>query len=160
MTSERRASARVIVGLEATYQLSGESGSPQLALSRDVSHGGIRLWNPKPLEPGRAISLSLSLPNQDPVVLRGVVVWCRESTNGRGGFQAGIRWMDPAPTAQARLNAFLSERTPPAPARILSISKVQPAIVWWRAITLALLGFVLLAAAAFLWLFFSRFSSR
>ncbi len=42
---------------------------------RDMSRGGIYVSTPEPLETGSEISLSLYLPGQDPLDLKGIVRW-------------------------------------------------------------------------------------
>jgi len=42
---------------------------------RDLSRGGIYISTPEPLETGSEISLSLYLPGQDPLSLKGIVRW-------------------------------------------------------------------------------------
>lgn len=52
--------------------------------SQDLSRGGIYISTPEPLETGSEISLSLYLPGQDPVNIRGVVRWSnREDSSAR-----------------------------------------------------------------------------
>ncbi|MBP7583701.1 MAG: PilZ domain-containing protein [Spirochaetes bacterium] len=52
--------------------------------SQDLSRGGIYISTPEPLEKGSEISLSLYLPGQDPLSLRGIVRWSTtEEASGR-----------------------------------------------------------------------------
>jgi type IV pilus assembly protein PilZ len=52
--------------------------------SQDLSRGGIYISTPEPLETGSEIALSLYLPGQDPVNVRGVVRWSnREESSCR-----------------------------------------------------------------------------
>ena len=148
---ERRAYIRVPVGLEATYQIVQEMGPPRLGLSVDLSAGGMRLHQPERLTPGHEVSLSAILPRAGQVTLRGIIVWSREAVNGRGGHQAGIRWIEVSPAAQARLNAFLTEYTRSSGPAVSSIELLTPAPINWPKVLLAsLVGFLFLLALSFL----------
>lgn len=149
---ERRAFVRIPLGLETTYQVIGEAALPRLGLSEDLSLGGLRLSEPELLEPGSGISMNMTLPVQGPMVLRGMVAWCRPvGSNGNrrnGHYRAGIRWLEIHPGAQARLNAFLTERTH---SQAVAVPLPKPPhgvhLFWWRIIGLGVLAFLLLLIA-------------
>lgn len=46
--------------------------------TQNISRGGIFISTPEPLEVGSQIDLSLYLPGEDPVSLKGVVRWTNE----------------------------------------------------------------------------------
>lgn len=149
---ERRSFVRIPLGLETTYQVIGEATAPRLGLSEDLSLGGLRLSEPEPLEPGSGISMNVTLPVQGPMVLRGMVAWCRPvgSNDDRrnGHYWAGIRWLEINPAARARLNAFLTERTH-SQAVAVSLLRLPNGghLFWWRIIGLGVLAFLLLLIA-------------
>ncbi|GEM_PF-5647090 len=145
--SERRVAPRVSLDLEASYQVIEEVAPPQVAFSQDVSLGGMRLHHSKPLERGKKISLIFSLPTAGQVILHGVVVWCQEAVNDRGGYQAGVRWVEVSPISQARLNAYLTQRTEPI-TRIGATSITQTSISRWKTAKPWLLGLGLMTVGA------------
>ena len=108
---ERRSFIRMPVGLEISYQAEEGKSPFRLAVTEDLSLGGMQVWQPQPLDVGQKVNVSFYLPREGQVALRGVVVWSRESVNGRGGYKTGIQWEELHPPSQARLNAFLIERT-------------------------------------------------
>lgn len=99
------------VNLKASVEVKEKILSAQTGTTVDLSNKGIRLSQAKPLEPGREVSISFELPSEGQISGRGVVVWCGELKDGSEGYQAGVRWVQVHPTAQARLNAFLADRT-------------------------------------------------
>ena len=150
---ERRCYIRVPIGVEATYQVVEKLIAPRLGISEDLSLGGMRLTQPECLEPGHPIIVTLSLPVEGQVVLQGCVIWCREAVERRNGHKAGIRWVEVSPIAQARLNAFLTQRTrsgfsfsPPPPVLL------QPPVLWRN------VAFFALVACALLFVFSLSFS--
>ncbi len=152
---ERRAFIRVPVGVETTYQMVSVNIPPRLGLSEDLSLGGMRLSQVEALEPGRSITMNVSLP-EGQISLRGIVIWCRQAqTLGRqSGYQSGLRWLEVTPVAQARLNAFLTHySTAPRPTSTptQSSSSGGISVLWWRAIFLGVLGFILLIGAGQQW---------
>ena len=69
---EKRKSRRI------SHKIKSEVHDPlsmTFSTSQDLSRGGIYISTPEPLETGSEISLSLYLPGQDPVSVRGVVRW-------------------------------------------------------------------------------------
>ncbi len=150
--SERRNFPRVPVGLEATFQ-TAERLLPRLAFSGDISLGGIRIDQPRCLDPGQKILVNFAIPDQGQVSVNGVVVWCRKSEEGISRYQAGVQWVGVGPITQARLNAFLVDRTRS------SISRQPPRTppdAWRRADILSLLGLSVLGGFLFSWLKRSR----
>lgn len=149
---ERRTFIRIPVNLEATYQAKEGAVPSQLARGIDLSLGGIRLTSAAPLTPGQCLSITFTLPKEGLAVVHGIVVWCQESINGRGGYQAGVRWAEVSPSAQARLNAFVAREVHPAIKPLAPITALESPIRWGRAILTGVLGFTALALAASLWL--------
>ena len=49
--------------------------------SMDLSKGGLFISTPEPLNVGSEVSLSLQIPGEDPVDIKGVVKWVRESVD-------------------------------------------------------------------------------
>lgn len=106
---ERRSTIRIPVGVEGTYELAKGLGGPRLALSQDISQGGMRLVSAERLQPGDRIQISVQLPIQGPITMLGTVVWARETSQaGQTGYECGLRWTDLNPPSQARLNAFIT----------------------------------------------------
>lgn len=110
---ERRCFVRVPVGVEVSYQ-TGESATPRLAMSEDISQEGMRISQPELLERGTEISISFVLPSGGRLELAGKVVWCSKwSGPGQNLYHAGLRWLQIHAGARAHLNAFLIDRIEP-----------------------------------------------
>lgn len=151
--SERRNFPRIPVGLEATFQ-TAERLLPWLAFSGDISLGGMRIDQPRRLDPGQKILVNFTIPDQGQMSVNGVVVWCRKSEEGISRYQAGVQWVGVGPITQARLNAFLVDRTS---ASISHRSPPQPPSDAWRRVgILSLLGLSVLGGFLFSWLKRSR----
>lgn len=149
---ERRAYIRVPVGVETTYQVLNDLSPPRFGMSEDLSLGGMRITPSERLDPGERVSVHFTLPREGKISLTGVVVWSRVSSNGGDACDAGIRWVEVNPSAQARLNAFLTDRTRSyqviAPAAGLL---PEPFISWPRVVAVAFVVFLFTALAARLW---------
>ena len=145
---ERRAYIRFPIGLETLYQVIQETGSARLGMSFDVSLGGMRLSQPEALAPGHEVNITITLPQEGKITLKGSVVWCREGMSGEVDHQTGIRWTEINPASQARLNAFLSERFLSGPQVVLTESPLPSQRVDRRRLILfAIAGFLLIAFA-------------
>ncbi|MFZ0420068.1 MAG: PilZ domain-containing protein [Candidatus Sulfotelmatobacter sp.] len=60
----------------------------------DVSIGGLRLFMPRPLEPGIIVLMELSLPyNSQGMAIRGLI-------RNRNGFSYGVEFLNPTPYQQ------------------------------------------------------------
>ena len=134
-----------------------ELHTPESAIAKgkgcitDLSLGGMGLYQPEPpLATGRELEVTFTLPQEGKVALRGIVVWTRESVDGRGGYQSGVRWLQIPPPAQARLNAFLAPRIR-SPRSSAGISTAAPMpIRWWRVMGLVvIIGGLLITAQLF-----------
>lgn len=147
---DRRTSIRVPVNLKTSIQVRETVTSAQTGTTLDLSNGGMRLSGSQPLAPGREVSVSFELPTEGQVVGQGLVVWCGESKDGSEGYQAGIRWLQVHPTAQARINAFLAQRTQDRPP--FSVLAPQDSIHWGKVLWTAFLISIALAGVAMLWL--------
>lgn len=131
--NERRAYIRVPVGTEGTYQRLGDLSGPHLALTEDISLGGLRLSSSDRLQPGDKVSVALKLPEQGEVDVTGVVVWSRESQQAsQRNFEAGLQWSDMNVYAQARINAFVTEYTRSRSYEISSSGFVSAEPARWR----------------------------
>ena len=150
---ERRGFIRIPVGLEVCYQAAEGKRPLRLAMTEDLSLGGMQIWQPEPLEQGQKVNVDFTLPKEGHVALHGVVAWCREAVNGRGGYKAGIQWEELHPPSQARLNAFLIDRTK-SRSQYSRVPKIQSAsaIIWPRALSLGVFIFALLLAGGLFWL--------
>lgn len=151
---ERRTAIRVPVNLKTSIEVKEKILSAQTGTTVDLSNKGMRLSQAKPLEPGREVSISFELPAEGQISGRGVVVWCGESKDGREGYQAGIRWVQVHPTAQARLNAFLADRAQTwlpflSP---FSFAAQQRTLRWLKALRVAFLIAVIIGGIVMLWL--------
>ena len=143
---ERRTYIRFPVGLEAIYQIIQEMGPPRLGMTTDLSLGGARLSQPETLTPGHEVNVTITLPKEGKITLKGVVVWCREVANDQIEHQAGVRWVEINPTSQARLNAFLNDRFLAGPQVVLVESPPPSQAAGRRRLLLfAIAGFILLA---------------
>ena len=110
--NERRAHIRVPVGTEGTYHLLGDLSGPRLAMTENLSLGGLRFSSSHRLQPGDKVSVVLTLPEHGQIDVTGVVVWSRESQqSGQHDFEAGLRWFGMNVYAQARVNAFITRYT-------------------------------------------------
>jgi len=157
----QRTYPRIQIRLLTNYQVGGETAPVHLGMGLDLSMSGIRLSQGMRLEPGSEVLVTLSPPESRRLILKGAVVWCRESANKYAGFLSGIRWLDNDPDARDRLNALVTH--PPtvpgeAPASPGSGS-AQKAIPPWWSVRLVLLGLLLLVTLmAFLSLYTSTLS--
>jgi len=75
---EKRQSLRVSKSIKSEVH---DDAGMIFSTSMDLSRGGIYISTPEPLESGSEICLSLYLPGQDPVNLRGVVRWSTGQEN-------------------------------------------------------------------------------
>lgn len=136
---ERRTTIRVPAGVEGTYQVLQRATPPRLGVTEDLSPGGMRFACPDLLYPGDNVAVKLNFPNEGTVALTGVVRWSREFVNSnQEGCEAGLLWTEIDPHAQARLNAFLSDRTQTETAVLFSKPQLPVLIRWPLAITTGL----------------------
>ena len=78
-----------------------------IALSVDVSAGGLQLTTRLPLDVGEELSLSLDFPNSELLVhCRVQVVWSRAAI---GGYTSGCEFLDPGEDLLEVLHEFLAE---------------------------------------------------
>lgn len=149
---ERRADIRIPVGLEGTYQVLSRGAPSRLGITEDMSGAGMRFACPDLLYPGDTVSLHFDLPKEGSIEMTGVVRWSRESN--QQGCQAGLCWTDINPRAQARLNAFLSDRTQANSSVLFSKAQLPVLIRWPLAITS---GLVLASGLLFFaWIWFRQ----
>lgn len=113
---EKRANVRIPLGVEAQFQFIRGVDAPGRVLTRDIGLGGVHFSAAERLDPGQALSFTLLLPEVGQVHLTGVVVWVRESGQGGGGLDVGLRWAQIGPVGQKRLKSFLTRRIPSAAA--------------------------------------------
>ncbi len=149
---ERRAYIRVPVGIEASYQLARNLSAPRFGMSQDVSLGGMRFTPSDPLQPGDKVSVTLALPREGDVILAGVVVWARESHDGRSRYEAGLRWTEVNPAAQARLNAFLTEHTRSYDVVASAPPEVPDVISWPKVLAVSIAIFALMVIFTRAWI--------
>ena len=175
---ERRCFVRVPVGVEVSYQLPEETDAPHLGMSEDLSQEGMRICQPAPLEKGKMMLVSFSLPSAGRLAVEGKVVWCSDRHGaGQQLYHAGLRWVPMNQAMRSRLNAFLVERIVPgtsimgfdtSPPVIHSINPPPPAVeipapaapkvtssllIRWGAIALALLAVALLGVLIGFWVY-------
>jgi uncharacterized protein (TIGR02266 family) len=62
--------------------------------STDMSNGGIFITTPEPLGQGSEVSLSLQIPGEESVEIKGVVRWVRESDDDESKSGMGIEFVD------------------------------------------------------------------
>ncbi len=78
----------VNIRIKITLSLNGESSCFHGEAS-DVSQGGLRLFMPRPLDPGVIILMEFSLPyNSRAMAIRGLI-------RNRSGFSYGVEFMNP-----------------------------------------------------------------
>lgn len=58
--------------------------------TQNISHGGLFISTPEPLEIGSQIDLSLYIPGENPVTLKGVVRWTNEKEEGSAAPKCGM----------------------------------------------------------------------
>ena len=159
---ERRSTIRIPVGVEGTYELAKGLSGPRLALAQDVSLGGMRLVAAEHLQPGDRVQISVSLPLQGAVTIRGVVVWAHEANRaGQVDYECGLRWMEIHPASQARVNAFITghTRTELTPQDFAGIV-LTPVVRWSRVAFGSFVVAGLLVAAALYWIEWVRISNE
>lgn len=156
---ERRSTIRVPFGAEGTYELGKGLSAPRLGLTQDISLGGMRLGTTERVQPGERLHISIPLPEEGAVSMRGVVVWSREAYRaGQAGYECGLRWTEVDPASQARLNAFLTNATRDAAITVSSGGGFTPTASWPRAVLFAVAMAVLLLIAGMIWLNWFRLS--
>ncbi len=156
---ERRATIRVPFGAEGTYEPGKGLSAPRLGFSQDLSLGGMRLGTAERLDPGERVHISIPLPAEGPVSMRGVVVWSREAYRaGQAGYECGLRWTEVDPASQARLNAFLTSATRDASITLSSGGAILPTTDWPRAVLFSAAAAALLLIAGMAWLNWFRIS--
>lgn len=84
--SERRTSVRVAAALKAWYRV--DAGPYERAIATQISTTGAQLWVPSALQPGSTLDLQIKVGDQDPYVLRALVVWVAPSQ--WGGCRVGV----------------------------------------------------------------------
>ncbi len=62
--------------------------------SLDLSNGGLFISTPEPLSEGSEVSLSLQIPGEDSVDIKGIVRWVRESEDDETKSGMGIEFKD------------------------------------------------------------------
>jgi uncharacterized protein (TIGR02266 family) len=62
--------------------------------STDLSSGGLFISTPEPLSEGSEVSLSLQIPGEESVDIKGVVRWVRESSDDESKSGMGIEFVD------------------------------------------------------------------
>ena len=62
--------------------------------TRDISHGGIYISTPEPIEAGSIIDLSLYIQGEEPINIKGVVRWARDSEDNEKRSGMGIEFID------------------------------------------------------------------
>jgi c-di-GMP-binding flagellar brake protein YcgR len=87
-------------------------GDQVLAVSMNLSQGGVGVAMDRPLPAGTGVQLNLFLVEEGiederelPLALQGNVVWCKPRTEQ--DYIAGIRFLALSPAAQRRLQHFL-----------------------------------------------------
>ena len=157
---ERRRFVRVPIGLESSCQVGDGGGLSHAGVGEDLSLGGMRVRQQEPLALGRKVQVVFSLPEEGRVSLGGIVVWCRPSDKFQGSYEAGLRWEESTPASQARLNAFLTQRTHPVPSIAPPVIPIESVIRWPQVVGLALATAVLLMGTWYLLFERSRLSSE
>jgi len=64
-----------------------------LSKSADLSNGGIFITTPEPLESGSQVEMSLYIPGEEPIRLKGVVMWKRENESDEQKAGMGIEFL-------------------------------------------------------------------
>lgn len=62
--------------------------------STDMSNGGLFISTPEPLSEGSEVSLSLQIPGEESVDIKGIVRWVRESDGEDSRSGMGIEFVD------------------------------------------------------------------
>ncbi len=78
-----------------------------LSRSSDLSNGGIFITTPEPLESGSEVELSFFIPGEDPIRLKGVVMWKRESDTPEQRAGMGIEFLHLDNTSAARIKSMI-----------------------------------------------------
>jgi uncharacterized protein (TIGR02266 family) len=59
----------------------------------DLSEGGIFISTPEPTKPGTEVELSLYIPGEEPLQIKGVIRWAREIESGKERVGMGIEFV-------------------------------------------------------------------
>jgi len=115
MKRERRRNIRVAIEIPVTLTIK-DSGSPQRAVTSDLSEGGIAMQSsqrPKKMGP---MSIQFTLPGTSHVVkCMGEVAWENAAR------QIGIRFVDMSPETRDRLKAWITNHSPESELSDLSL---------------------------------------
>lgn len=99
---EPRRHVRLAARAEVTYTVL-PSGTPQRAVSKDLSAGGLSLFTERPLPPGASVQVAVSLPGREqPVNAIAETVWSREhevtdKAARRRSVETAVRFTEMAP---------------------------------------------------------------
>ena len=75
----------------------------------DISSGGIFISTPEPPGEGTEIMLSLQLPGEEPVDIKGIVKWVRSDENGENKAGMGIEFTDASEKEISKVKKLLHE---------------------------------------------------
>ncbi len=84
-----------------------DSQSLTFSTSQNISQGGIFISTPDPLTIGSEVSLSLYIPGEDPVKLKGVVRWTNENESPEKSCGMGIEFIESNEEAISTLKKYI-----------------------------------------------------
>ena len=76
--------------------------------ARNVSDGGMFVSTPEPSSPGTELNLSLTLPDGEIIVLKGMVKWTKEESEDGSPAGMGVQFTALNPEAEKMLKSLLS----------------------------------------------------
>lgn len=109
---EKRRFMRFKERLPVSCSVARRTGSVHRIYSSDISGEGICLQVPEMLPEKTTLDLKIEIPNDDPVVIKGEVVWVKEAEAEAGQterlFDTGVRFTKIKADDKARLGVFLA----------------------------------------------------
>ena len=102
--TENRKSERIKKGIKSEV-LSEEYAS--FSSTVDLSKGGIFISTPEPLSNGSEVSMSIHIPGQGEVEVKGIVRWVREDETDSEKAGMGIEFVNVSGDLKKKLDEFI-----------------------------------------------------
>lgn len=103
--SEKRKSERVKQNIKSEVH---SDEHVTLSSTVDLGTGGIFISTPEPLSNGTEVELSIMLPDNESVKVKGVVKWIRKDDSEEGRTGMGIEFLNPESDAMKKIDSLIS----------------------------------------------------
>lgn len=111
--SERRRFVRIPVNVPVRYNLSKGINNPKVAMTNDISTGGICITIKEKLSPNCTIDLEIEPEKSStPILAKGQIVWVKETAKQKNAgdiryFNIGVEFREILPKEKERLYNFI-----------------------------------------------------